>query len=597
MSNNSKSQKEQDERYLLSSALFDNAIEAIMITDVNDVIEMVNPAFTTITGYSPEESVGKNESILQSGKHDEKFFQNVNDALQSEGYWRGEIWSKKKSGETFLSKQSIRVLKDEKGKTLKHVSAFYDIVDIGQSEYEIKYKAYHDALTGLPNRMLFVDRFKEAINRAGRNNTTLAVIFIDLDNFKNVNDVLGHAAGDILLKEAGSRLVSCLRKVDTVARFGGDEFTMLLENLTRDHDIIIIARKIIESLSSAFSIKGEEIFVSTSIGISLYPDDGKDVEDLMKNADLAMYHAKELGKGNYQFFTKRMNDKVVERNTLEKSLRKALTNNEMVAYYQPKVNLKTGQIVGMEALVRWNHPNGKIVSPDGFIPLAEETGLIVKIDELMLSAACGFSKELKRKNLTGVHISVNVSVNLSAIVLERKDLVEVIDKRVEEVGLAPHDIELEVTERSIIKNIDFAIETLQRLRDKGYSVSMDDFGTGYSSLSNFTRLPINVLKIDRSFVVNMPTDPKAQYVIKALITMSHELGIKVIAEGVETQEQIDFLILMGCDEMQGYFFSPPIPQDKMEKLLKDGTNCIHETINYSREEMAKRLNYNPQAAI
>lgn len=541
-----------------------------MVTDLDGVIEKANPAFTAITGYSVEESIGKKSNIIKSDRHDEKFFMNMWDSLLTTGFWKGDIWNRRKNGEAYLAQLTITALKDSEGKTIKYSSMFHDITDTKQNAEKIKYQAYYDALTGLPNRSLFLDRLKEALARSRRNKRKFAVIFLDLDNFKNVNDVLGHATGDLLLKEASNRLMACVREVDTVSRLGGDEFIIILENLKNELDAAAISSKIIESFSRPFCFKSEDIYVSSSVGISLYPADADTAEDLMKYADMAMYHAKELGKGNYQFFTKIMNDSVVNRLNLEKNLRNAIANKEFIAHYQPIVELKTGQIVSMEALMRWQQADGTLTPPNDFIPLAEETGLIVKLDEWMLKHACTFAQKLKKTYSDLLPVSVNVSVNLSAIVLERKNLDEMVRKKVQEAGLQPKHVKLEVTESSVIRDIDLAINTLQKLRDVGFDISMDDFGTGYSSLSCLKKLPISSLKIDRSFVVDLPSDRRARSIAKAIITMSHDMGIKVIAEGIENQAQLDFFRTIDCDEIQGFFFSPPISQNEMEELLKKG---------------------------
>ena len=565
-----KNYKKNKKNHSLETMLFENMREGVMVTDLDGVIETVNPAFTAISGFSAEESIGKKSNIIKSDRHDEKFFKEMWNSLERKGYWQGEIWNRHKSGEVFLSHLTIIALKDSEGVTINYSSMFHDITDIKQNEEIIKHQAYYDTLTELPNRFLFIDRLKEAVARARRGKLKFAILFLDLDNFKNVNDVMGHAVGDMLLKETASRLIGCVREVDTVSRLGGDEFIILMENLGKEHDAVLVSRKIINALSQPFTFKSEDAFVNSSIGISIYPDDADTVEDIMKYADMAMYHAKELGKGNYQFFTQNMNESVMRRLKIEKDLRNAINRNEMVAHYQPRVALKTGEVVGMEALMRWRRPNGALTSPGEFIPLAEETGLIVKLDEWMLQSACAFAKKLRKAHPSALPVSVNVSVNLSAVVLERKDLVDVIYEKVKNAGLKPIHVELEVTESSIIKDVDTAIKTLGSLREIGFSVSLDDFGTGYSSLSYFTRLPINILKIDRSFVIDLSSNPSARSVAKAIIKMAHDLGIRVVAEGVETKAQLDFLRLIECDEMQGYFFSKPLPPDELLKLLNEG---------------------------
>jgi diguanylate cyclase (GGDEF)-like protein/PAS domain S-box-containing protein len=557
----------QDDNGALVRLLFDNAAEGMVVLDASGMITSVNESFTQITGIGKPDCLGAHVESLRAALADESVAPDVMELLGREGSWVGEAWFRRKNGEAYLAQATITVLTGADGAPLKYAAVFRDITGTKRQDDVILHKAYHDHLTGLPNRLLFMDRLKEAVSRTRRSGKTLTVMFLDLDNFKNVNDVMGHAAGDQLLKEAAVRLTECLRKVDTVARLGGDEFTMLLENVENENNAVLVSNKVIRALTQPFIIKGETVHVSASIGISLCPHDADSVETLMKNADLAMYHAKGLGKGNFQFYTKAMNERVVKRIHLEKDLRAAIDNNELMAYYQPKTRLDTGLIVGMEALVRWRRLGGNLIPPSDFIPLAEETGLIVRLDDFMLREASAFARGLKDKNIGDVYISINVSVNLSAIVFERKDLVETISDRMSEMGLEPRHLELEVTESSIIKDIDAAVTTISRLRERGFNVSMDDFGTGYSSLSYLTKLPINILKIDRSFVMHLEEDEKARLITKNVVAMAHDLGIKLVAEGVETKGQVDFLREVGCDEIQGYYVSPPVPLEKMEEFL------------------------------
>jgi diguanylate cyclase (GGDEF)-like protein/PAS domain S-box-containing protein len=549
--------------------VFENTREGIIITDADGTIETVNPAFTAITGYNPEEAIGSKPNLLRSDRHDKEFYVRMWDALIEKGEWEGEIWNRRKSGEVYPERLVITSIKGSDGQPKNYVGVFSDMSETKSNEEEIIRQAYYDSLTGLANRLLFMDRLREAVIRAGREKKGLAVFFLDLDNFKNVNDTLGHDIGDDLLVEAAKRLTECLREVDTVSRLGGDEFTVLLEALAKDDDVTIVARKVIKALSLPYTLKNEEVFITVSLGITWFPSDGDSAESLVKNADLAMYHAKQLGKNNYQIFNKAMNERAMRRLKLERGLRKAIDDEELVAYYQPKVNLETRRIVGTEALVRWKNKDGSLISPDEFIPLAEETGLIIGIDEWMLHEACAFIKEIHNEDHRDLPVSVNVSVNLSAVVLERKDLVEIVSSTIEGIGLKPEHLELEVTESSVIRNLDLAITTIQRLRDRGFNVSMDDFGTGYSSLSYLVKLPINILKIDRAFVTDLPTSANSRSVARAIVAMAHDMGMKVVAEGVETEEQLNFLDEIGCDEVQGYYFSPPIPKDKFLNLLKE----------------------------
>ena len=564
-----KEKKYADEKIKLAAKVIDNAIEGIMITDQNAVIQSVNPAFTVITGYTSEEVVGKKTNILKSDRHGKNFYKNMWNNLLETGQWSGEIWNRRKNGEAYPERLTITAIKNDEDKTTQYASIFYDITEIKQNEMEIEFKAYHDALTELPNRQLFYDRLKQTINRARRKKNLFALLFIDLDNLKKINDSIGHLTGDLLLQETAGRLVSIAREGDTVARLGGDEFVVILDNIKYEKEAAIIANRIIFTLSKPFNLKDKLFYISASIGITLYPENGETAEDLIKKADIAMYHVKNIGKNNYQFFSEKMNEKLIKRVELETNLRKAWENRELVAYYQPIVNMKSGNIISMEALARWPQPKGKFIPPSDFIPVAEENGLILEIDEFMLEKASLFMKRMKNNMaLNGNGQPFYVSVNLSAIDLENLNLYKNIAKTGKEFGLNPEDIVFEITESMIISNIEKAIFALSKLRDHGFGVAIDDFGTGYSSLNYLAKLPVNILKIDRSFVMDLPSNKKFKSITKAILSMSHELNIKVVAEGVETQKQLDFLRSIGCDHFQGYIFSPPVSEIKMEKLLK-----------------------------
>jgi len=557
--------KRAEESLRLAASVIENATEGVIVTDSGGVIQSVNPAFTTITGYSREEAIGQKPSILKSGKHDKEYYKNLWDSLLETGRWHGEIWNRSKNGETYLEQVTITAIKNANGETTQYAAMFNDITEVKRSEEEIKYQAYHDLLTGLPNRVLFNNRVKEAITRARRENWRLAVLFLDLDNFKKINDGLGHHVGDLVLKGAAMRLIGCLREVDTVSRFSGDEFLIYLENLKRDEDAAVAAQKVIDALSEPFVFKGEELVVTISVGIAIYPSDGKDSEELIKNADLAMYQAKKEGKNNYQSFDPAMNEKAQRRQNLERQIKRGIDNDEFIAYYQPRVDITTGDIVGMEALVRWRRADGSIIPPDEFIPLAEEMGLIMPIGErILLEACCHTSKwhGMGFSNLT-------VSVNLSARQLDQKNLLEVVRSTLDIAELKPEYLCLELTESSLMKNLEAALTILDKLKETGVKISMDDFGTGYSSLSHLKKFPIYELKIDRSFVLNIPDDPDSSAITEAIISMADTLNLHVVAEGVETQAQLDFLRSTGCKEMQGFLFSPPLTKVKMEKMLME----------------------------
>jgi diguanylate cyclase (GGDEF)-like protein len=428
---------------------------------------------------------------------------------------------------------------------------------------EIEHLAYHDAMTGLPNRPLFIDRLIVALAQAARGNHRLAVFFLDLDRFKDINDSLGHSTGDQMLKEVAERIRRCVRDGDTVARFGGDEFTLMIPRIENVEDAAKIAQKIIETLKIPFFINERELFVTTSIGISLFPNDGADPETLVRNADTAMYRAKDQGRDNYQLYAPAMNARALERLALENMLRKALSQKELVLYYQPLVAVDTRSIIGLEALIRWRHPELGLLSPAHFISVAEVSGLIIPIGEWVLRTACRQIKAWHRK----LDHRISVSVNLSARQFQQPDLVEQIRRAIEESGIDPSCLELEITESNAMQNADNTIYTLRDLKALGVSIAMDDFGTGYSSLNYLKRFPIDTLKLDQTFVRDVTTDPSDAAIVSAVIAMAHSLDLTVIAEGVETEEQFAFLQAQQCDRVQGYLYSAPLSAEEFETYL------------------------------
>src|SRR6266853_1414034 len=442
---------------------------------------------------------------------------------------------------------------------------------IGQSfqrrlaEDQLRFIATHDSLTDLPNRSLFNERLRHALHQGTRYTRGIAVMFIDMDRFKVVNDSLGHSAGDRLLQDSAKRLAECLRESDTVARLGGDEFVVMIENFTAPKDAIAVAQKVLASLARPFFVDGQEFLMSASIGISTFPDDGKDSETLLKNADIAMYRAKDQGRNNYQFYSAQMNKHTFERLAMESSLRRAIERDEFLLYYQPKLDLRTGAIAGVEALIRWKHPDWGMVSPAQFIPLAEETGLIVQIGEWVLKTACDQSRMWREQGIP----PMRVAVNLSARQFTQKTLVSDVARTIAQSGLTPDCLELEITESLVMHNPEGAAETLHKLRAMGISLSIDDFGTGYSSLAYLKRFPLDCIKIDRSFIKDIPTEADDMAITKGVIALGHSLRLKVVAEGVETVEQRDFLRSNDCDEMQGFLFSKPLPAEEVTALLKN----------------------------
>lgn len=554
----------------LAMKLVENAAEGILITKKNGTIVYANNAFLQISGYSFDETLGKTPRMLQSGKHDRQFYREMWDNLSFHGTWQGEVWNRRKDGSIYPQQMTITELGDpDDGGEGYYASMVHDLTKVKHNEEELMNRAYHDALTKLPNRHLFMDRLEQVVNRAGRKRSKFAVMFIDVDNFKNINDSLGHHIGDILLKEISRRLVHCARDVDTVSRIGGDEFTIILEAVEREEEIGIVASRIQKRMAEPYSLDGNELYITVSIGIAMYPENGETAAGLLKNADLAMYHVKEMGRNNFHYFTESLNRKAINRMEMEIQLRKAVKNREMVAHYQPKIDLRSGKIIGMEALARWPKSMERFGGPGEFIPIAEQTGMIIEMDTLIMEKACKFTKELKGM-FKGRAESLKVSVNLSTKNLDSLNILKNLIAIVGDSGLDPKDVELEVTESVIVRNVESAINILNSLSKHGFSISIDDFGTGYSSLSYLTKFPISMLKIDKSFVDNLATEPNARAIAKAIVSMAHGINIQAIAEGVESPEQMEFLRGIGCDQLQGYLFSKPLPEEGMMALIQSG---------------------------
>lgn len=551
-------------RLRLAERVFETTFEGIMVTDANSLIESVNPAFTKITGYELHEVLGKKPDILSSGRHDPEYYRKMQLELTQNGCWQGEIWNRRKDGEIYPEWLSISVVKNKEGEITNYVAIFSDITERKASEDHVRHLAHHDALTSLPNRMLLMERLSHALTHAHRQGKMVAVMFLDLDRFKNINDTLGHTVGDQLLKNVAERLSECVREDDTVARLGGDEFVIVLEDVFSIQDVAGIAQKLINAMERPVMLERQELFVTTSIGISVYPDDGDNADTLIKHADTAMYRAKEQGRNNSQFYTADMNERALERLTMENSLRHALERNEFLLYYQPQVDLKTRSITGMEALLRWQHPDFGLVSPSRFIPIAEETGLIVPIGEWVLRAACFQNKAWQDAGMPRLH----VAVNLSARQFKQPNLVNVVSQALADSGLEPCYLELEITESIAMEHAEETITRLNELKAMGVAISMDDFGTGHSSLSYLKRFPIDTLKIDQSFVQDVLLDSQDAAIAAAISTMARSLKMKVVTEGVETQEQVGFLREHDRDEVQGYYFSHPLPADAFADLLR-----------------------------
>lgn len=548
---------EQEQR--LAATVFASTAEGLIITDSEHRIVAVNPAFVRITGYTEEDVLGKSPELLNSGKHEDKFYADIYSCLEESGHWHGEIWSRRKNNETYPALVSVSAVKGSSGTTTHFVGAFSDISMIKDSQEKLEFLANHDPLTNMPNRRLFMERLGHVLIQAYRNPMLLAVLFIDLDHFKTVNDSLGHHIGDLLLQAVAKRMSSVLRDDDTVARLGGDEFTILLEHLHHTDDAVVVVHKLMESFKKPFTVAEHVLFVTPSIGISMYPDDGCSPEMLLKGADSAMYKAKEKGRNQYHFYSEDLTSKAMERLQIETNLHQALSKGEFIVYYQPQIDLRTRKITGAEALLRWEHSELGLVSPAKFMPSAEDTGLIVEIGEWVLLQAC-------RQAVEWIEASPDfksISVNISGKQIQHPDFVRQVKKAIEETGIRPETLELEIAENFIMSQAEHAIAVLDELRRLNVRLAIDDFGTGYSSLNYLKRFPIDTLKIDQSFIRGLPDDANDVAIARAVIALGQSLNLLVVAEGVETEEQLQLLLKEGCDQAQGYYFKRPVPPGEL----------------------------------
>jgi len=559
------SERESAEAELkLAASVFEFSAEGIMITDADAHILSVNKAFTDITGYSLDEVAGRTPRLLRSGEHDNGFYQKLWTSLEQSGMWQGEITNRRKNGEVFPAWCNISAMRDEQNQVRRYFNIFTDITEKKLSEEHIYRLAHYDVLTDLPNRALFHERLEQALIMARRHNQKAGILFLDLDRFKLVNDTLGHSVGDKLLQHVGKQLTSCVRITDTVSRLGGDEFVIILSELETSEDAAQIARKVLDVLSKPFRLDTHDVYVTASAGISLYPDDAENAKDLFKNADTAMYRAKEQGKDTYRFYTEEMNMEVTKRLALENQLRKAIDKDYLVLHYQPRVNIQTGRIIGMEALLRLEHPKLGTVFPDQFISIAEDTGLIIPIGKLVLRSVC---QQYQAWSKQGLRVP-QISINMSGRQFMDPNLVKSINEIIDETGVAAEDLELELTETFLMENPKKTILILKELKSIGFNISIDDFGTAYSSLAYLKRFPIDRLKIDRSFISDIPDDPDDIAITKSIIAMARSLNLWIVAEGVETESQLSFLRAQGCEEVQGYYFSRPLNVDAATKLLQ-----------------------------
>ncbi len=564
--------KAQHEELQLAAMVYQNSSESMTVTDSEGIIVSVNPAFTKVTGYTLEEVVGRNTSMLSSGRHDRAFYQAMWTEIQTTGHWQGEIWNRRKNGEHYLEWITINTIYQSDGSPHRHVSLFSDITKKKETEDLIWQQANFDTLTGLPNRHMFYDRLEQAIKKSQRSGLPMALMLLDIDHFKEVNDTLGHAQGDVLLIEAARRIGEYVRGSDTVARLGGDEFIIILSEVDI-HSVDRIAQDIIERLAAPFQLMEETAFVSASVGITLYPNDAQDIVTLMKNADQAMYLAKNLGRSRFSHFTAALQEVAQIRMHLSKDLRNAVANNQLAVYYQPVVEMATGKIHKAEALVRWQHPERGMVSPMQFIPLAEESGLIHEIGDWVFHEA---ARQLQRWRALFVP-DFQISVNKSPVQFRKNgaDAESSWLSHLREMNLPGQSLVIEITEGVLLNAEINVTQQLLSFRDAGVQVALDDFGTGYSSLSYLKKFDIDYLKIDQSFVRNLEHDSNDMALCEAIIVMAHKLGLKVIAEGVETPQQHDRLAAFGCDYAQGFLYAKALPAAQFEALLQQRAQSAH----------------------
>lgn len=545
--------KAAEEQLRLAGLVFESSAEGILLTDADARILSVNPAFERITGFTAAEAIGARPSMMQSGRQNEVFYQEMWQSLRENGLWAGEIWNMRKDGTIYPEWLTISAARDARGQITNYVGVFTDITTLKRSEQQLRHMAHHDPLTDLANRALLDDRLEHALRRAHRDNGRLAVLFIDLDRFKTVNDTLGHNVGDELLVEIANRLKASLREGDTLARLGGDEFVLVLEDLDSPRMAGRVAEKICAILNEPVRVSGHELFAAGSIGISLYPDDGSDVPTLLKAADSAMYAAKGAGRNGYCFYTPQMTEAALERLQIEQQIRSALDLGQFVLNYQPQYSLSSGTMIGAEALIRWAHPTLGMIPPDRFISAAEESGLIIPIGEWVLRESCRQIAEWRRSGIAIPKVAVNVSPRQ----LGRGEMPPLVRRVLAEYGLQPAQLELEVTE-SVAALGESLLSELNELHAIGIKLAIDDFGTGFSSLAYLGRMPIDILKIDRTFVHDVDTNSANASIIRAVVELARGLQVTVLAEGVETDVQQSLLRDFGCNAVQGYLYSRPL---------------------------------------
>jgi diguanylate cyclase (GGDEF)-like protein/PAS domain S-box-containing protein len=563
-----------EERLRLSATVLEHIADGVMVIDVHGKIVATNPAYTQITGFTEIEALGTHSNLTRrSGRHDGAFHDALWRDLAETGFWRGEIWSTRKNGDDYLEWLTVSAVRDDDEAVSHYVCVFSDITKVKESQDKLDHLAHHDPLTGLPNRLLFQDRLQKSMTRTARRGEALAVLFIDLDRFKTVNDTLGHHVGDELLKQVAALLAGCLRDGDTLARLGGDEFIVLLEDVDGERGARTVADKLMRLFERPVLVSGYELFVTGSVGISLYPQDAQDLNMLVRNADVAMYQAKARGRNGYRFYTPSMDGEGVERLRLEALLRRAIEKDEIWLAYQPQVEIGSGRLIGVEALVRWNSPELGQVPPVRFIPLAEDTGFIGQLGAWVLEQAC---RQMVRWDAAGLRVP-KVAVNLSGRQFDRGSVAPMVRRVLTDTGLAPGRLQLEVTE-SVIMNTGDALQTINELHAIGVELAIDDFGTGYSSLAYLKQLPVQALKIDRSFIADISggadSDANDEAIAVAIIQLGKSMNLAVVAEGVESQAQADFLLRHGCKRAQGYLYSRPLAAEVL--LVQWGTGLYRQ---------------------
>ncbi|MCU7834113.1 MAG: EAL domain-containing protein [gamma proteobacterium symbiont of Taylorina sp.] len=549
----------------LAKKVIESTSEAVVITDPQGKILDINHAYEQITGYQRHDLIGMNPNVAKSERHNRDFYKNMWSKLINTGNWSGEIWDRRKNGELFPKELTINAIFSDTGGITNFVGVFSDISEKKAIEDKLRNLAFYDPLTSLANRTFFYEKIEQAISSTHRTGKQVALMFIDLDGFKDINDTLGHTVGDQLLTEIAGRLDERTRKSDSVGRLGGDEFAMLINNFEQSEQVASLAGEILQVLRKTITINHQEIHIGASIGIAIFPDDAQNRDDFIKHADIAMYQAKESGKNKYIFFLPEMNSMARERQALIRELHKAVDGEVFQLYYQPKFRASDHQLIGMEALIRWPKPDGKMVSPLEFIPCAEETGLIIPLGDWVLEQACHQTRLWNQQFSTHLRIAVNISIRQ----FYKQNIVEDFLQIIKAQDLATHLLEFEITESLLMENTELAISIMNQLRGHGISIAIDDFGTGYSSLSYLKSFPIDTLKIDQAFVRDLTTDSKDADIVRAIISLAEALNLNVVAEGVESSRQLEFLQRNGCHEVQGFYLGKPMPADEFEKVIYD----------------------------